>query len=378
MGRWSDVVAFFDTSDKDRLFVSLLTAVGALLLGLVVNQVGFWILGQVSRATNDDLLAMLPRYGRRPGQILVPLLLLELFFPSLNLPPRTEVVLEHSLRLALIASCTYLLINTTRLARDAITLRVSRDGAQVFHARKVVTQIKLLQKIVIAVVLLCSAALMLMTFQGIRQVGVSVLASAGLAGIILGLAAQRTLSTLLAGLQIAVTQPIRLGDLVSVEGEVGTIEEMSLTNVVVKVWDLRRLVLPITYFIEKPFQNWTLSSTDLIGTVFLYADYSLPVDAIREEARRAVAASDLWDKKVCNVQVTDMKPTVLELRVVVSAADSGKLFDLRCTVRETLIAFMQKNYPESFPRGRSQSLDATLAAKAGGARPAGAATTVRS
>jgi small-conductance mechanosensitive channel len=368
--QWTEVVPFLNSSNQDRLVVSLLTVLGALFLGVLVNHLGFWILAQVGRATTDAFVTMIPRYHRRPGQILLPLFFLELVFPSLELPPRTAAVLEHLLRLALIASCTYLLVNSTRLARDAIVARVSKEGAQAFHARKVVTQIKLLQKIIIALVLACSLALMLMTFSGIREIGVSVLASAGLAGIILGLAAQRTLGTLLAGLQIAVTQPIRLGDMVNVEGEVGTIEEISLTNVVVKVWDFRRLVLPITYFIEKPFQNWTLSSTELLGTVFLYTDYSLPVEALREEARRAAEASDLWDRKICKLQVTDMKANVLEVRVVVSAADAQKAFDLRCHLREALISFLQKNYPESFPRARAQSLDATLAAKADGGRPA--------
>jgi small-conductance mechanosensitive channel len=361
--QWTELVHLFNPSDEHRAVVSLLTVLGALLAGLVANSVGFWILSHVGRAASDDLNDMIAKYHRMPGRILLPLVFLEMVFPSLELPPRTGVVLEHGLRLALIGAVTYWVVNTTRLIRDAVIARVARDGVLELHARKVTSQIKLLQKITIAIVLVCGAAFMLMTFHGIREVGVSVLASAGLAGIILGLAAQRTLGTLLAGLQIAITQPIRLGDIVSVEGELGTIEEISLTNVVVKIWDLRRLVLPITYFIEKPFQNWTLSSTEILGSVFVYADFTMPVEELRQEARRIAQASNLWDHKVCRLQVTDIKLTMLEIRVVVSAADAQKTWDLRCHLREMLVAFIMKNYPESLPRGRGETVTAMSAAK---------------
>jgi small-conductance mechanosensitive channel len=156
------------------------------------------------------------------------------------------------------------------------------------------------------------------------------------------------------------TQPIRLGDIVSVENELGTIEEISLTNVVIKIWDRRRLVLPITYFIEKPFQNWTLSSTDILGFIFLYADYTLPVDAVRKEAQRIAEAAESWDRKTCRVEVTDIKVNVLEVRVVMSATDAQNAWDLRCLMREALIKFILKNYPQCLPRSRGETVSATV------------------
>ena len=197
-------------------------------------------------------------------------------------------------------------------------------------------------------------AAILMTFDKVRQLGASILASAGIAGIIVGLAAQRSIATLLAGIQIALTQPIRIDDVVIVENEWGRIEEITLTYVVVRIWDLRRLIVPITYFIEKPFQNWTRISADLLGTVFLYTDYTVPIQAVREELRRILEGSEKWDRRVCVLQVTDTTERTVQLRALVSAADSSKAWDLRCEVREKLVDFLQKNYPHALPRVRAE------------------------
>jgi small-conductance mechanosensitive channel len=200
---------------------------------------------------------------------------------------------------------------------------------------------------------------MLMVFDSARQFGASILASAGIAGIIVGFAAQRSIATLLAGSQIAMTQPIRVDDVVIVENEWGRIEEITLTYVVVRIWDLRRLVLPITYFIERPFQNWTRSSADILGTVFLHADYSVPLDALRTELTRILSTSRFWDGKVNVLQVTDAREHTLEIRALASAADASLAWDLRCEVREKLIQFLQRNYPDSQPRLRA-SVEAGL------------------
>ena len=210
-----------------------------------------------------------------------------------------------------------------------------------------------LKKIAVAVIALFAIASMLMVFQPVRQFGTAMIASAGVAGIVIGFAAQKSLATLLAGIQIAMTQPIRIDDVVIVEGEWGRIEEITLTYVVVCIWDLRRLVVPITYFIEKPFQNWTRTSAEILGTVFLQVDYDVPVDAVRQEFTRILEASPLWDRKVKVLQVTDAKDRTLELRALASSSDAGKSFDLRCEVREKLVAFIQTNYPDSLPRVRN-------------------------
>jgi small-conductance mechanosensitive channel len=196
-------------------------------------------------------------------------------------------------------------------------------------------------------------ASMLMVFESVRQFGTAIIASAGVAGIIVGFAAQKSIATLLAGFQIAMTQPIRIDDVVIVENEWGRIEEITLTYVVVRIWDLRRLILPITYFIETPFQNWTRQSADILGTVFLHTDYNVPLDKLRSEFKRVLEASPLWDKKVCVLQVTDSNERTLEIRALASARDASAAWDLRCEVREKLVTYLQRNYPESLPRIRA-------------------------
>jgi small-conductance mechanosensitive channel len=192
-----------------------------------------------------------------------------------------------------------------------------------------------------------------MLFDPVRQFGTSILASAGIAGIVIGFAAQRTLGNVLAGIQIALAQPLLIDDIVVVEGEFGQVEEITLTYVTVRTWDLRRMILPITYFVEKPFQNWSRVTTDLLGAVILYLDYQAPIGELRKELKRLVEKHPKWDRKVCGLQVTDTKQNTIEVRALVSAVDSGKVFDLRCDVREGLIEFLCCNYPESLPRQRS-------------------------
>jgi small-conductance mechanosensitive channel len=193
---------------------------------------------------------------------------------------------------------------------------------------------------------------MLMTFPQIRQLGASLLASAGVAGIVLGLAARPTISNFIAGLQIALTQAIRLDDVVIVQGEWGRIEEITTTYVVVRIWDQRRLIVPFSQFIDQPFQNWTRTGAEILGTVFIYADYTVPVQAVREKLEGIVKGCPNWDGRVVGLQVTDARERTVELRALVSAADSSKAWDLRCEVREQLIRYLQESYPESLSRTR--------------------------
>jgi small-conductance mechanosensitive channel len=200
-----------------------------------------------------------------------------------------------------------------------------------------------------------------MTFDKIKQLGTAILASAGVIGIVVGFAAQRTIGTFIAGLQIAFTQPIRVDDVVIVEGEWGRIEEITLTYVVVKIWDLRRLIVPITYFIEKPFQNWTRVSADILGTVFIYVDHTVPTNSIRKELQRILEASENWDKKVCVLQVTNATERTVELRALMSAPDASIAWSLRCEVREKLLEYLQKKYPGSLPKLRVETESQTKA-----------------
>ena len=218
----------------------------------------------------------------------------------------------------------------------------SMEMADNLAARRVYTQVQVLRRIATVMIIVVAIAVMLMTFPSIRHLGESLFASAGLAAVVAGLAARTMLTNLLAGVQIALTQPIRIEDVVIVEGEWGWVEEIATTFVVVRIWDLRRLVVPISYFIEKPFQNWTRRSADLMGTVFLYTDYSVPVEEIREELHRVLLASKLWDGKVWGLQVTNSTDHALELRALMSAASGPTAWDLRCFVREKLVEFLQK------------------------------------
>ena len=230
--------------------------------------------------------------------------------------------------------------------------RYRMDTADNLLARKHVTQMGILRRIADTLIVVVTLAVILMTFEGVRQYGVSLLASAGAAGIVVGLALQPLLKNLFAGIQLALTQPIRIDDAVIVEGEWGNIEEITSTYVVVRIWDRRRLIVPLSYFIEQPFQNWTREEARLIGTVLIYLDYSVPVDAIRAELERIVRKSENWDHDLASVQVTDFRETAMEIRILVSASDAGRAFTLRCEVREALAGFLQQNYPYALPRRR--------------------------
>ena len=230
-------------------------------------------------------------------------------------------------------------------------------------ARKHVTQTRILQKVAKVVIALLTLGLALMTIAGFRQWGVSLLASAGVVGIIAGLALQPVLTNLLAGIQIAMTQPIRIDDALIVEGEWGTVEEITSTYVVVKLWDWRRMVLPLTWFIQKPFQNWTRETARLIGTAFIYVDYEAPIDRLRAELERICRASPHWDGDVISLQVTDVTDRVAQVRCLASGRNGGVVFDLRCEIREKMLAFMRDHCPEALPRDRQ--LNASLEAPAG-------------
>lgn len=298
----------------------------------------------------DDV--MLPFAGKSL-RIVMPLLALILGVPALSLSPEAREVIQNAVSLTLIGVVGFILVQFVNAMARLFLQRYRLDAADNRQARGIYTQITVLRKIAVSIIALIAIASMLMVFQPVRQLGTAMIASAGVAGIVVGFAAQKSLGTLLAGIQIALTQPIRIDDVVIVEGEWGRIEEITLTYVVVRIWDLRRLVVPITYFIEKPFQNWTRKSADILGTVFLQVDYTVPVDAVRSELTRILESSTNWDRKVNVLQVTEAKEGTLELRALASSSDASKSWDLRCEVREQLVAFIQRNHPDCLPRIRA-------------------------
>ena len=216
------------------------------------------------------------------------------------------------------------------------------------------TQVRVLLRTAEGLVVLVTLGAALMTFDPVRQYGVSLFASAGVAGIVAGLAARPVLTNLIAGVQLAMTQPIRIDDAVVVENEWGTIEEITSTYVVVRLWDWRRMIVPLSYFIEKPFQNWTRENSALVGSAMIYVDYRAPVGVIRDKLAEIVKNSKNWDGGAVNLQVTDAKESTIELRCLMSARRAGQAFDLRCEVREKLVDFLQKHHPEALPRQRSE------------------------
>lgn len=304
-----------------------------------------------SESVGDRIL--LPLAGRTV-RLTAPLVVLILGVPVLPAPPEVLGALRNAVSLVLIATVAVLLYQLVLSVERYVLARYRIDVADNLQARKVYTQVTVLRKVALVVIGIFTLASMLMVFESVRQFGTSLLASAGIAGVIIGFAAQRSIATLVAGFQIAVTQPIRIDDVVIVENEWGKIEDITLTYVVVQIWDLRRLVLPITYFIEKPFQNWTRASAELLGSVFLHVDYTMPLAPLREELDRILAASKLWDGKVKVLQVTDAREHTLELRVLASARDAPTAWDLRCEVREKLVDFMQKHHPQGLPRLRGE------------------------
>lgn len=252
----------------------------------------------------------------------------------------------------LIVSMAWTLIVSLRLVKVIFLEKYDTSKEDNLRSRKFHTQFNILERIIIFLIVLIATGLILMLFEDVRRIGVSVFASAGVAGIIIGLAAQRAIAAVLAGLQIAITQPIRIDDVVIIENEWGKIEEIALTYVVVNIWDKRRLIVPSTYFFEKPFQNWTRTTSEILGTVFIYTDYHVSFDALRGELTRLLESTPLWDKKVNVLQVTDAKSNGVEVRALMSAKDSSTAWDLRVFIREKLIEFLQKNYPESLPKTR--------------------------
>ncbi|MDN3668772.1 mechanosensitive ion channel [Echinicola jeungdonensis] len=255
-------------------------------------------------------------------------------------------------RILFIINFSWILIELSNVLKYYFLDFYTLDKADNLKERRIYTQISFVRKIAILVIVIMALSVILMSFDVAREAGQGILASAGVAGIIIGLAAQKSIANLLAGFQIAFTQPIRIDDVVVVEGEWGKIEEINLTYVVVCIWDQRRLVLPIYYFLEKPFQNWTRTTATIWGTVFLYVDHTIPINELKEKLKQILDHTPLWDGKVQVLQVTDVKPSTIELRCLMSAKDSPTAFDLRCLVREEMVRFIQEKYPASLPKTR--------------------------
>ncbi|MFA5334760.1 MAG: mechanosensitive ion channel domain-containing protein [Candidatus Omnitrophota bacterium] len=335
---------------NDYLFSAIVLASG-FVAGWILYFLVSLLLKRNDRFFSEGLKVDL-RHLKSPLRFLIPALCVAGSVPLLRLTENTRLFIGDFMRLLFIALFGWVAIKIAYIVRDALLNRYDITVQDNVRARGMHTQMRVITNIIVVVIVILTASFILMSFPHVRHIGVSMLASAGIVGVVVGFAAQKTLGNLIAGIQIAIAQPIRLDDVVVIEGEWGWIEEITLTFVVVRIWDLRRLVVPISYFLEKPFQNWTRTSADLLGTVSIYTDYTVPVKEVRNELTRILKNSAKWDNKVDVLQVTNATEKTIELRALMSAADSPAMWDLRCEVRENLLEFLQRRFPECLPRIR--------------------------
>ncbi|MDB4920295.1 mechanosensitive ion channel domain-containing protein [Mucilaginibacter sp.] len=330
----------------------LIIVVLAIAIGLAVKFIVKAILKYNKNHTDYSLFRSIITHLSRPMNHFVPLLMLNFMEPLMELTPRYDLILSRAVEIALIISFAILLMSAMNVFEDYVYHTYDLNKEDNLKERKIRTQIAFIRKVLGTVIIFVTIAIILLSFDNVRKIGAGLLTGVGIGGIIIGFAAQKSLGNLLAGFQIAFTQPIRIDDVLVVEGEWGRVEDITLTYVVLNIWDQRRLILPINYFIEKPFQNWTRNTSEILGTVFLYLDYNTPIDALRTEFDRLLTTTNLWDKRVKVIQVTDAKTNCIEVRVLVSARNSSQAFDLRCYIRENLVKFVKDNYPDSLPLNR--------------------------
>jgi len=349
------LTGIFSRSMLDSLQISpwLATVIAALMaasLAALGHRVAAMVALRATRAA--PLLNAVVRACVPVMRVLLPLVALQLVWHAASDEQRYIAGVRHLNGLLVIACATWLAMRAVRGLAAGVIARHPADVEDNLQARRIATQARVLARTAMTGIFMAGLAMMLMTFPGARQVGASLLASAGVVGLVAGIAARPVFSNLIAGLQIALAQPIRIDDVLIIEGEWGRVEEITGTYVVLRIWDERRLIIPLQWFIEHPFQNWTRNSSEILGTVFLYTDYRMPLDPLRAELDRVLETAPEWDKRVKVLQLTEVTERTIQIRVLVSARSSGLAFDLRCRVREALVTFIQREYPDCLPQVR--------------------------
>lgn len=337
------------------LLINILIAVAAISIGLLMKIILSRFFNYYSRKSDYFLIKSIVRRLHKVMYFFLPVLMLNLSRPFMRMDPSYHEPANRFLEILFTIVFAIILIQSIKILEDYFYYHYdffSKDDN--LKERKIRTQLQFVRKILISLIILITAGFILLSFENMRRLGAGLLTGVGIGGIIIGFAAQKSLGNLLAGFQIAFTQPIRIDDVLIVEGEWGRVEEITLTYVVLKIWDQRRLILPINYFIEKPFQNWTRVTAELIGAVNIYLDYTAPIDKLKDELARLLETNRLWDRRVMALQVTDARENSIEIRALVSGRNSSDVFDLRCHVREGLISFIQTNYPECLPKTRAE------------------------
>ncbi|MFN3661880.1 mechanosensitive ion channel family protein [Yoonia sp.] len=341
----------------------VIVIVSAVIVALAAHWLAFRVVQRIFD-TSGGLAETLMRHTKSPLRLAFILVGLIAVLPQVALPRIWEGRLQHTALVLIIVLIGWTMLMLTNFFTERSVVRYRFDTDDNLAARKYVTQVRVLRRAIDIIVVILTTAAALLTFEGVQQYGVSLFASAGAAGLVLGLAGRPVLANLIAGIQIAITQPIRLEDVVIVEGEWGWIEEISATYVVVRIWDWRRMVVPLSYFIEQPFQNWTREAASIIGEVTWHLDYTVPVAKVRAKLEELVKTSPYWDGNVVNLQVTDADKETIKLRGLMSARTSPIAWDLRCEIREKLIDWLQAEYPGALPRLRVYATQASTEAVA--------------
>jgi small-conductance mechanosensitive channel len=342
------------TSDWSIVVENVGLSLLVICVGLLVHRFVFNALRRMAARAHNRLEDSVVRHCAAPLRLIFPLLALDTAAPSLPIHPAVDDLIQHLIALSLIAGIGWLLIRVMLVAEDDLVERFRIDVPGNLRARRVRTQFEVFRRIASIAVFVISLGVALTTFKWASRLGDTLLASAGIVGLVASLTARPTIENLIAGLQILFTEPIRLEDVVIANGEWGWIEDIRTTYVVVRTWDLRRVIMPISYFIQQPFENWTLKNEDLLAYVYLYLDYTMPIEPLRLELTRILTSSPRWDKKVNVLQVSDASDHAVQVRALMSAPDSGSAWDLRCEVREKLLEFVQKEYPQCLPRNRNE------------------------
>lgn len=329
---------------------TLIAASLAILLSLSLLVAARTVLRRVVHEDRSMILSAMLERTQRAAVFAFPLMALQAVWTAAPDHLRWIANIRHANGLCLIAALTFLAMGVIGGLADGLIARHPATMQDNLHARRIQTQARVLSRSAMVLVVIGGTAMALMTFPGAKQLGASLLASAGVLGIVGGLAARPVFSNLIAGLQLALAQPLRIDDVLIVEGEYGRVEEITGTYVVMKLWDERRMIVPLQYFIEKPFQNWTRSSSSLHHAVYLYVDYATPLEPLRAELQRVVEAAPEWDGRTATLAAVDTTEKALKLRALVSGADSGRASDLGNRVREDLLAFLAREYPQYLPQ----------------------------
>ena len=333
-----------------------LTLTVAVAVALVIHRLLVVLMHRLSARTSSKADDLVIARITEPLRWIIVALTLSATQRGLVLAPWALATWQQTAGLVLPGLIGWLAIALVRALSDVMTIRNDISVADNLRARRKRTRVTILTRIAVFTILFLTACMMLLSIPGIRSVGVTLIASAGLAGLAVGAAAQPALKNLIAGIQLAFTEPIRLDDVLIVDGEWGRVEEIKLTYIVVRIWDDRRLIVPVAKFLEESFQNWTRTTSELMGSVFLYLDPAADVARIRARTEALVSANPRWDRRFWNLQVTDMKEETVELRVLVTARDAALAFDLRCDIREALLAFIAEEMPEALPRRRQMAV----------------------